>query len=243
MWKHLKKLRWWVKGLIGFIGIIGIGVCAFIFLLWYSNSQSNSSEYIQLWFSDEANRTELTTRRQPCPNAPFILPSDGFIGLLWNDPAPPYNIFNRHTGIDIFGNGEPNEVPVYAVYEGYLTRQEDWVSTVIIQHDDPLNAGTKIWTYYTHMASRDGDSFIVDDFPPDTHGVWVEQGTLLGYQGEYSGRGTPIGLHVHLSIVKSEADGAFKNESDIDNTLDPSPYFGMELNIEAMPIRPIQCLD
>ena len=85
-------------------------------------------------------------------------------------------------------------------------------------------------------------SFIVDNYPPGTREVWVEQGTLLGYQGEYTGSSImPVGLHVHFSIVKSEPDGSFKNESQTGNTLDPSPYFGMELNIKTKPERPIQC--
>lgn len=217
-------------------------ICGVIGILIYSQSQSNSSPYIEQWFSEPESRAELiTSQREACPNAPFILPSDGFIGLLWGDPALPYHVFNRHTGIDIFGDGEAGEVPIYAAYDGYLTRLEGWVSTVIIQHDDPLQPDRIIWTYYTHMASRDGDSFIVEAFPENTRGVWVEQGTLLGYQGEYSGTANPIGLHVHFSIVLSEDDGSFKNEADIVNTLDPSPYLGMELNIEKMPIRPITC--
>ncbi len=76
-----------------------------------------------------------------------------------------------------------------------------------------------------------------------TGDLWVEQGALLGYQGEYAGNmSVPIGMHVHFSIVLSEADGSFKNEAVLDNTLDPSPYFGMPLTIDTLPARPIQCL-
>ncbi|MCD4685647.1 MAG: M23 family metallopeptidase [Anaerolineae bacterium] len=171
-----------------------------------------------------------------------MLPSEGFVGLLWNDPAAPYNVLRRHTGLDIFGDGAPGEVPVYAAYEGYLTRLDDWKSTVIIRHDDPLQPGRTIWTYYTHMASKDGDtSFIAAGFPPGIGEVWVTQDTLLGYQGEYNGSGVPIGLHVHFSIVKSDADGSFRNEARIANTLDPSPYFGLPLNIKDQPDRPVLC--
>ena len=70
----------------------------------------------------------------------------------------------------------------------------------------------------------------------------VKRGDLLGYQGEYPGVGRPpIGMHVHFSIVTSEVDGTFKNEAVIGNTLDPSPYFGMPLNILDFPERPIKC--
>jgi len=162
---------------------------------------------------------------------------------LWDDPAGPYTLLNPHTGIDVFGDGEPGTVPVYAVYDGLLSRRSDWLSSVIIKHDDPLQPGRTIWSYYTHMASRDGSrSFIVSAFPPDTTDTLVKRGDLLGYQGEYAGVGRPpIGMHVHMSIVTSEVDGMFKNEAVIGNTLDPSPYFGMQLNIADLPARPIRC--
>src|SRR5258705_8744908 len=93
------------------------------------------------------------------------------------------------------------------------------------------------------MASRDGSkSFISDEFPAGTLEKTVKQGTLLGYQGEYPGVGAaPIGMHLHFSVVQSDFEGSFKNESHIDNTLDPSPYLGMTLNIADSPSRPIHC--
>ncbi len=230
--------------------VIAIGLLvAFVAYRWllprYSNSHSNSNPVIDRWFNDAASRPELTTtmNRTTCPGAPFSLPSDGLIGLLWSDPAAPYTIFNSHTGIDVFGDGEPGTVPVYAAYDGLLSRRNDWLSSVIIKHDDPLQTGRTIWSYYTHMATRDGSrSFIVSTFPAGTTDVPVKRGDLLGYQGEYAGVGrAPIGMHVHFSIVTSEIDGTFKNEAVIGNTLDPSPYFGMQLNIADLPARPIQC--
>jgi hypothetical protein len=215
------------------------------FVLRYFGGGSNSNDVIERWFNDPASRPALTTdmERNTCPDAPFILPSAGLIGLLWEDPARPYSTFNPHSGIDIFGDGAPGTVPVYAAYGGDLTRLDDWVASVIIRHDDPLQPGRAIWTYYTHMATRDGSrSFIVDDFPPGTTNQPVAQGTLLGYQGEYAGVGAgAIGMHVHFSIVQSESDGSFKNEAQSGNTLDPSPYLGMTLNIGDLPARPIGC--
>lgn len=211
----------------------------------FSNLSSNSLEPIARWFNDPSSRPSLTTtmNRQPCPGASFILPSDGFIGLLWNDPASPYTVLSTHTGIDIFGDGAPGTVPVYAAADGWLSRLPEWISSIIIRHNDPLQPGGTIWTYYTHMASVDGSrSFIVPDFPAGTVDEPVTQGTLLGYQGEFAGAGAaPIGMHVHFSIVQSEDDGAFKNEAHLDNTLDPSPYLGMTLNIASLPQRPIHC--
>jgi peptidoglycan LD-endopeptidase LytH len=181
---------------------------------------------------------------EKCPDAPFILPSSGFVGLLWRDPAPPYTVQRRHTGIDIFGDGAPGTIPIVAVYDGWLTRRDDWKSTVIIRHDDPLQPGQSIWSYYTHMASLNGSiSFVAPEFPAGTVEKFVKQGTLLGYQGDYAGVGaSAIAMHVHVSLVRSNAAGQFLNEAILDNTVDPSLYFRLPLNIAAAPQRPVQCL-
>ncbi|HEX2905534.1 MAG TPA: hypothetical protein VHO69_01640 [Phototrophicaceae bacterium] len=234
--------------LIGLVLTVFLVIGAYGMRRFSGSLQSNSLPPIARWFDDPASRPVLTTamRQQACPGAPFILPSDGFIGLLWNDPAAPYTVMNTHTGLDIFGDGEPGEVPVYAAYGGTLSRLADWKSSVIIRHDDPLQPGRTIWTYYTHMASRDGgQSFIAPAFPPGTEAVWVEPGTLLGYQGEYAGVGrAPIGLHLHFTIIAQEGDDpyqAFAHESVLSSTLDPSPYLRMPVNIAGLPSRPISC--
>ena len=42
------------------------------------------------WQGNEATRAALVTvQREACPGAPFILPADGFIGLLYAGPARP----------------------------------------------------------------------------------------------------------------------------------------------------------
>lgn len=238
-WKRLPR---WGKLLLVFL-LLMLPIGGYLGLQFLSQTRSNSSPTIRRWFRDTSVRPALMTTRQACPGAPFVLPSDGFIGLLWRDPAGPYSVLRRHTGIDIFGDGQPGSVPIYAVYDGYLTRLDEWLSTVIIRHDDPLVPNRQIWSYYTHMAAADGSqSFVVEQFPPGTREQFVQQGTLLGYQGEYAGDVSyRVGLHVHLSLVLSEANGSFKNEAILDNTLDPSPYFGMPLSIDSLPYRPIQC--
>jgi hypothetical protein len=227
------------------IGLLGVFVIYRWILPRYSESRSNSNPVIERWFTDVSSRPALTTamNRATCPGALFSLPSNGLIGLLWDDSAGPYTILNPHTGIDVFGDGDPGTVAVYAAYDGLLSRRGDWISSVIIKHDDPLQTGRTIWTYYTHMATRDGSkSFVAAAFPAGTADMPVKRGDLLGYQGEYAGVGRPpIGMHVHMSLVTSEGDGTFKNEAVIGNTLDPSPYFGMPLSIADMPERPIKC--
>ncbi len=101
---------------------------------------------------------------------------------------------------------------------------------------DPLDPTRQIWTYYTHMADPDGVSLISEDFPPATHEVWVEAGTFLGYQGNFSGTpGNPVGVHLHFSIVTDDGSGHYTNELQIENTLDPSPYLGIQLNVHNSP--------
>jgi len=162
-------------------------------------------------------------------DAPFIIPTDGFIGYLWDDS---FRVGYRHQGIDIFGGTDVGLTPVVAAYPGYLTRLPDWKSSVIIRvPEDPMQPGRQIWLYYTHMADPAGHSFISPDFPPGTYEKYVEAGTQLGYQGDYSGDpNNPVGVHLHFSIVLDDGQGNFRNELEIPNTLDPSPYLGLPLN-------------
>lgn len=177
-----------------------------------------------------ANRPKISIKAgEQCGDAPFIMPTNGVIRYLWDDS---FRSGHRHQGLDIFGGQGMNTTPIVAAYSGYLTRLPDWKSTVIIRlPEDPLDPGRQIWTYYTHMADAQGKSFIVPAFPPGTTEVFVEAGTLLGYQGNYSGNPVnPTGVHLHFSIVRDDGRGRFRNELEIRNTLDPSPYLGIQVN-------------
>jgi len=167
-----------------------------------------------------------------CGEAPFLMPTSGLVGFLWGDSFRPGH---KHQGLDIFGISGPNglgETPVVAAYDGYLTRLPEWRSAVILRiPEDPLLHGRQIWLYYTHMADQDGRSFIDEIFPPGTREKFITAGTLLGYQGNYSADpNNPVGMHLHFSIVRDDGEGQFLNELKIENTLDPSPYLGFELN-------------
>jgi hypothetical protein len=172
-----------------------------------------------------------------CPDAPFQFPTDGFIGYLWDDSFRP---LHRHSGLDIFGGSQPGATPVYAAYAGYLTRLPDWKSSLIQRvSSDPLQPERQIWLYYTHLADPQGNALIDEAFPPGTSEVFIPAGTLLGQQGNFSGTpGSPTGVHLHFSIVRDDGAGKFLNESRIENTIDPSLYFGMHLNANE-PIDPI----
>ncbi len=178
--------------------------------------------------------------KEKCGQAPFIIPTDGYIGYLWDDSFRPGH---RHQGIDIFAGSDVDITAVYAAYPGYLTRGPDWKASLIMRiPDDPLHPGRQIWTYYTHMAGPQGESYIVADFPLGIQEVFVEAGALLGYQGNYSGNpGTPVGVHLHFSIVLDDGRGRYLNELEIENTLDPSAYLGLPLNANQITDQIPQC--
>ena len=166
-----------------------------------------------------------------CGSAPFVMPTNGFVAYLWDDL---FSGGHRHQGVDIFGGRGADRTPVVAAYPGYLTRLPGWKSAVIERiPSDPLEPGRQIWLYYTHMADPAGNSFISDKFPPGTAEAFVDAGTLLGYQGDYTGDpNSPTGVHLHFSIVKDDGRGGFLSELDIHNTYDPSPYLGLALNAD-----------
>jgi hypothetical protein len=182
------------------------------------------------WLNHPASHPDLRVlAASRCGSAPFLFPTDGMIGFLWDDS---FRIGHRHQGIDIFGGSEPGVTPVFAAYSGYLSRLPEWKASLIIRiPHDPLSPDRQIWLYYTHLADQNGESFIAPDFPPGTTERYIEAGTFLGYQGNYSGNPLrPVGVHLHFSVVKDDGHGHFKNELDIRNTYDPSPYFGLALN-------------
>jgi peptidoglycan LD-endopeptidase LytH len=217
--------------LMGFVVVAGIVLVYFYFQSPFGDTinagrHQKVSAFIR---SPEDHQDWVIQAGNRCADAPFIFPTNGFAGYLWGDSFRPGH---EHQGLDIFSGTQAGITPVYAAFDGYLTRLPDWKSTVIIRiANDPLQPGRQIWTYYTHMADRDGSTFIAEDFPPGTYEVFVPAGTLLGYQGNFSGTpGNPTGVHLHFSIVKDDDSGSFLNELEIKNTIDPGPYFGMLLN-------------
>lgn len=197
---------------------------------------------LRTWFADPAAHADWAVRHGTrCGDALMLLPTDGYIGFGWDDSFRPGH---RHSGLDIFSpDGAVNVTPVVAAYDGYLTRETDWKSTVILRHPDfpavvalGIAEGEQIWTYYTHMASRDGSqSFVASTFPPGTHERFVTAGTVLGYQGNWSGsRWQFTGLHLHFSVVKSDQDGSYRNEQQIDNTYNPVALLGLTQNSEGI---------
>ena len=208
------------------VAVITIGVTA------YTIYQPNAKRMVSFraWMNNPASHPDwkLVAGSQ-CGSAPFTFPTDGFAGFLWGDSM---GRLHSHQGIDIFAGTDVGTTRVISAYAGYLTRLPDWKSTVIVRvPNDPLEPGRQIWLYYTHMADQYGKSFISEEFPAGTSEKPIEAGTFLGYQGNYSGNpNNPVGVHLHFSIVEDDGNGQFKNELEITNTLDPSPYLGLPLN-------------
>lgn len=216
----------------------GVG---YLLYQWYGGDAIRSRRVISWIRNPQAHPEWAVSPLVHCGDAPFLFPTRGYVGYLWGDSFRPGH---QHQGIDIFSGTPPGEIPVYAAYAGYVHRLPDWKSSLIIRvPDDPLHPGRQIWIYYTHLANPDGSSLIDPAFPPGTSEAYIEEGTLLGYQGNYSGTpGKPTGVHLHFSIVRDNGQGQFLNEVQIRNTLDPSPYFGLPLdastNKNTIPLCP-----
>ncbi len=216
----------------------------FIFRDWRPSAQ-RLVRLRQFWADPEAHTNWMINAGSRCGEAPFIMPTDGYIGFLWGSSFRPGH---AHQGIDVFGPSGPNglgETPVVAASDGYLTRLSDWKSSLIIRiPSDPLNPERQIWTYYTHLADSTGRSFIEPGFPQGSEEIFVKAGTLLGYQGNYSADpDNPTGMHLHFSIVLDDGQGGFRNELEIKNTLDPSPYLGIEVNADDVGDAVSVCLE
>jgi len=211
-------------------GLVVAAAAAAFYVFFLSSRTSPRSVRVMQWIRNPQEHSDWAVAAgERCSGAPFTMPTDGFIGFLWTDS---FNPGHHHTGLDIFGGADPGVTPVVTAYDGYLTRLSDWKSTVIIRiPQDPLQPGRQIWMYYTHMADPQGNSLIDPAFPPGTVEKFVKADSLLGTQGNYSGTaGSPTGVHLHFSIVRDDGQGKFLNELEIENTIDPSPYFNLSLN-------------
>jgi len=211
---------------IAVVAILTAGITA------YFMYRPNSARLLafRAWINDPASHPDwklLAGTR--CGPAPFLFPTDGFVGFLWGDS---FGLRHTHQGIDIFAGTDVGITKVISAYPGYLTRQANWKSAVIVRiPSDPLVPNRQIWLYYTHMADPYGNSYISEEFPPGTSEKYIEAGIFLGYQGNYSGDpNNPVGVHLHFSIVEDDGTGQFKNEIEINNTYDPSPYLGLPVN-------------
>ena len=228
----------------GLLAVLVLGIAAGVGIYIFLGMQRTFGRTSRMleWLRDPSAHPDWSVKAgiRCSPGAPFRMPTDGMIGYLWDDS---FKAGKRHQGIDIFGGKGVGKTPVVAAYPGGLTRLPAWKSAVIVRvPSDPLQPGRQIWLYYTHMADPNGNSFISSEFPPGTAEKNIEAGTLLGFQGNYTGDASnPSGVHLHFSIVLDDGQGGFLNELDINNTLDPSPYLGLPLNARTSDGKVVIC--
>lgn len=223
--------RTWVILIV--VGVVAAVAAGWILFRQTLRSAPRTARVVEFIRRAEEHPDWLVEAGSRCGDAPFQFPTTGFVGFVWDDSFRP---LHRHSGIDVFGGSEPGVTPVYAAYDAYLSRETGWISSLILRVPvDPLQPDRQIWLYYTHMADPQGNSLIDTPFPAGTREVFVPAGTRLGWQGNFSGTpGNPVGVHLHLSIVKDDGVGQYLDERRIENTLDPSPYFGFPLHADFM---------
>jgi hypothetical protein len=227
-----------------FLAILVVGIAAGVGIYLYLSMEGTfgRSSRVVAWIRNSSAHPDWAVRggTRCTPETSFLIPTNGLIGYLWDDS---FQAGKRHQGIDIFSGTDVGKTPVLSAYPGFLTRLPTWKSAIIVRTpSDPLQPGRQIWLYYTHMADPNGNSFISADFPPGTYEKEIEAGILLGYQGNYTGDSTnPSGVHLHFSIVLDDGKGDFRNELDINNTLDPSGYLGLPLNARTASDGVPQC--
>jgi peptidoglycan LD-endopeptidase LytH len=226
----------WILALV----LVFILIAAYFVYPWLRTRVGRMRQLSEWLHNPSAHMDWAVQAGERCNQAPFILPTSGYVGFIWRDS---FRLGTQHQGIDIFGGDKPGKTPVLAAFSGYLTRMPEWKSTVIIRiPTDPLNPNRQIWTYYTHMADKDGTSYVSPEFLPGASDEFVEAGTFLGYQGDFSGDpGNPVGVHLHFSVVLDDGQGSFRNELKIENTLDPTPYLGLSLNADQNPSGIVVC--
>ena len=137
------------------------------------------------------------------PASGWMTPTRGALGAFW---------YARE--VFIAGGEDWGASPVYAVADGLLYRFWGWSGAVAIQHDDPLNPGEKIWTFYGSMRNpwNEDEQYISDKFPIGARAEPIRQGELIGYQGAVSLPGVDTRSRLHFAVVPADEDGFFPVE-------------------------------
>ena len=172
------------------------------------------------------------TKIDSCSGAAWQIPSTASLGIQLRDRS-----------LDLFGQGNEGDLPVYAPADGLLTRLSDRTDALAIQHDDPLLPGKKVWTVYEGMASADGRrSYIAEEFPAGSSDIPVKAGQLIGYQGVWSGKPQwPMWVHVHFSVIQADDPALRPGQMTSVTFLDPAPYLGLVLDVANQNVQSLRC--
>jgi hypothetical protein len=171
-----------------------------------------------------------------CPAAPWRLPTQADLGVQWEKVG---------LKLDFYGKMPEGADPVYAAADGLLTHPKDALGMLMIQHEDPLNPGRKVWSVYWNLLKANGvDELISPDFPPGSSSLPVKQGQLLGYQGSYSGKpGFPGWGYVGFGVVAPGADGLYPAQVGLKDWLDPRNYLEIDIpsNDSQQSVQSMEC--
>ena len=162
-----KRKNLWVGLSIFFLIVVVFG---YLLLRQYARTGIHFLRLRQYWVDPEKYSDWGIRAGDRCGDAPFLMPTDGFVALFWGDR---YSAGKKHQGVDIFspkGSEGIGLTPVVAAFDGYLTRLSEWRSAVIIRiPDDPLHSGRQIWTYYSHFLKQIWDFNTESVFPTREH--------------------------------------------------------------------------
>jgi hypothetical protein len=62
--RWFRRLPWWGKLITALIGLAGAGGSGVVGVVLYSQSQTNSTGYINRWFDDPGSRADIATLRR-----------------------------------------------------------------------------------------------------------------------------------------------------------------------------------
>ncbi len=134
-----------------------------------------------------------------CPDAPFRLPTQANMGMLWKDSQ-----------VLMLGDGRTGEIPVHAVADGLLYQFPEWDSAVAIQHQDPRNPERHIWSFYGDMAPAfDSANPYIEPHWINANGLPIKQGELIGYQGRWLDPSQQTWVHLRFTLLPGTEQGAF----------------------------------
>ena len=134
-----------------------------------------------------------------CPQVPWRLPTTSDLGMLWESGQ-----------VLMMGDFRKREVPVYAVADGLLFQFPGWETALAIQHQDPLQSGKHIWSFYGDMApAYDPENAYIDVIYQGADGIPVKAGDLIGYQGRWLGPDQQTWVHLRFTLLPAEDDGSF----------------------------------
>ena len=134
-----------------------------------------------------------------CPETPFSLPTQANMGIYWKDNQ-----------LLMLGDGRSGEIPVFAVADGLLYQFPEWNAAVAIQHEDPINPGQTLWSFYGDMAPAfDQTNPYIETQWQKADGLPIKQGELIGYQGRWLGTSQQTWVHLRFALLPTAEGGVF----------------------------------